>query len=281
MKKVKYGQNFLVNKEIAQKIVDSCNFSAGDNILEIGSGEGILTELIGGKTKSLTILEIDPFYISYLKGKLSIGKNLSKAGINKINFVNIDALKFDFINFAGSLNSKLRVISNLPYEISSPIMEKFIKEKGVFSDLTLMFQKEFAQRISAKENDPQRGALSVIVQANFDTNCLFDVSKTEFNPMPDVDSSVLRLIPKLSSDCDLIWAQSPPFFNYFVHQIFKFRRKMLKNSIYSSFLSIPPDAKEKVFKEAGIDLARRPQTLSVTEFIMVAKSYNDYLGMKV
>lgn len=279
--KVKYGQNFLINTEIAKNIVESCNFSINDNVVEIGSGEGILTELIAGKIKSLTIIEIDSFYISYMKGRLSLNKDLSIEDRKDVNFVNIDALEFDYIDLAKSLNSKVRVISNLPYEISSPIMEKFIKEKEAFSDFTLMFQKEFAKRLLAKPGGSERSALSVIIEANFKVAFLFDVDKLNFNPVPKVDSTVLKLAPvnfiNLGSDFKQVVAS--PFFNYFVHQIFKFRRKMLKNSIYGSFFGIPPDIKEKMFKDCGIDLNDRPQSLSLLQFIRLAKKYKDYLNL--
>ncbi|MHB1697718.1 MAG: 16S rRNA (adenine(1518)-N(6)/adenine(1519)-N(6))-dimethyltransferase RsmA [bacterium] len=269
--KVIYGQNFLANKEIARNIVDSCNFSAEDNVLEIGPGEGVLTGLILGKTKTFTIIEIDSFYYNLIKGKFNLNKH------SGVNIVNEDALKFDYRGLNSELSSKIRVISNLPYEISSPIIEKFIKKKDIFADLTLMFQKEFAERLSSKENDSGRGALSVIAEINFEIIKLLNVSKSDFNPVPKVDSTVLRLIPKYHSSEDYIWAANSQFFSYFVHQIFKMRRKKLKNSIYASFFGVPPDVKEKIFSGLNIDLNKRPQELTTDEFIKAGKQYDDYL----
>ena len=268
--KVVFGQNFLMNKDIAAEIVDSCNFSADDDVVEIGPGEGVLTGLIAGRVKTFTIIEIDPFYYNLTKGKF-----------NKINpapnFVNEDALKFDYAALSKSLSSKIRVISNLPYEISGPVIDKFIKEKDAFSDMTLMFQKEFAERLYSKENDSGRGALSVIAGLNFDITRLFEVGKANFNPVPKVDSTVLRLFPRYFDDEDYNWAASSQFFNYFVHQIFKLRRKKLKNSIYASFFGIPPDVKEKIFSDSNIDLNKRPQELTTEELIKAGKSYDLYL----
>ncbi|MCL4542657.1 MAG: 16S rRNA (adenine(1518)-N(6)/adenine(1519)-N(6))-dimethyltransferase RsmA [Deltaproteobacteria bacterium] len=270
-RKVIYGQNFLINEAVARNIVDSCGFSINDNVLEIGPGEGILTGLIVGNTKTYTMLEIDPFYYSFIKGKF----NLNKFG--GINVLNMDALKFDYIGLSRSLSSRIRVVSNLPYEISGPVMEKFIKEKDAFSDLTLMFQKEFARRLYAKENDRERGALSVIADINFEIIELLEASKSDFNPVPKVDSTVLKIIPKYHADDNYLWAVNSSFFNYFVRQIFKLRRKKLKNSIYASFFGIPSDIKEKVFAEVNIDLDKRPQELTTTEFVKAAKKYDDYL----
>ena len=268
--KVVLGQNFLTNKDIAADIVNSCNFSAADDVVEIGPGEGVLTGLIAGRVKTFTIIEIDPFYYNLTKGKF-----------NKINpapnFVNEDALKFDYAALSKSLSSKIRVISNLPYEISGPVIDKFIKEKDAFSDLTLMFQKEFAERLYSKENDSGRGALSVIAGLNFEIIKLFDVGKSNFNPAPKVDSTVLRLTPKYFEDADYIWAADSQFFNYFVHQLFKLRRKKLKNSIYASFFGVPPDVKEKIFSSLNIDLNKRPQELTSDEFIKAGRQYDDYL----
>ncbi len=270
-RKVIYGQNFLNNKAVAHNIIDSCNFSINDNVLEIGPGEGILTKLIIGNTKTFTILEIDSFYYNFIKGKFNLNK------FSGINILNEDALKFDYTGLSRSLCSKIRVISNLPYEISSPIMEKFIKEKNAFSDLTLMFQKEFARRLYAKENDSERGALSVIADINFEIIKLLEVDKSDFNPVPKVDSMVLRIIPKHQADDNYIWAVNSSFFSYFVHQIFKLRRKKLKNSIYASFFGVPPDIKEEIFAEVNIDLNKRPQELTTAEFVKAAKKYDDYL----
>ena len=268
--KVVFGQNFLANKDIAADIVDSCNFSAADDVVEIGPGEGVLTGLIAGRVKTFTIIEIDPFYYNLTKGKF-----------NKINpapnFVNGDALKFDYAALSKNLSSKIRVISNLPYEISGPVIDKFIKEKYAFSDLTLMFQKEFAERLYSKENDSGRGALSVIAGLNFEIIKLLDVGKSNFNPAPKVDSAVLRLTPKYFEDADYIWAAGSQFFNYFVHQLFKLRRKKLKNSIYASFFGVPPDVKEKIFSSLNIDLNKRPQELTSDEFIKAGRQYDDYL----
>ena len=268
--KVVLGQNFLTNKDIAADIVNSCNFSAADDVVEIGPGEGVLTGLIAGRVKTFTIIEIDPFYYNLTKGKF-----------NKINpapnFVNEDALKFDYAALSKNLSSKIRVISNLPYEISGPVIDKFIKEKDAFSDLTVMFQKEFAERLYSKENDSGRGALSVIAGLNFEIIKLFDVGKSNFNPAPKVDSTVLRLTPRYFEDADYIWAAGSQFFNYFVHQLFKLRRKKLKNSIYASFFGVPPDVKEKIFSSLNIDLNKRPQELTSDEFIKAGRQYDDYL----
>ena len=280
--KVVFGQNFLTDKEIAKNIIDSCNFSESDDVVEIGPGEGILTELIAGRVKSFTVIEIDSFYYNFIKGK-SAGFDKIKDGsaVNEdgrfFRIVNEDALKFDYNSLSKTLNSKLRVISNLPYEISSPIIDKFIKYKDVFCDLTLMFQKEFAERLYARENDSQRGALSVIAGLNFDITRLFEVGKANFNPVPKVDSKVLRLIPRYFENEDYSWAASSQFFNYFVHQIFKLRRKKLKNSIYASFFGIPPDVKEKIFSGLNIDLNKRPQELTTEELVKTGKSYDLYL----
>lgn len=280
-KKPVLGQNFLVNKEIAGGIVDSCNFSAKDAVVEIGPGRGILTDLIAKKAGDLTVLEIDPFYFNLIKGKYTGKENLNGNNI-KLEIFNVDALKFDYRELSGLKGTKLRVISNLPYEISSPIIDRFINDKDVFSDLTLMFQKEFANRLCAAAGDAGRGALSVIAEINFNIERLFDVGRENFNPVPEVDSTVLRLVPRVLYDVDgcLEWAagSGSKFFNYFVHQIFKLRRKKLRNSIYASFFGIPPDVKEKIFtEENGIDLNKRPQELTTAELVMTGKKYDEYL----
>ncbi len=285
-KKVKFGQNFLINKEIAKNIVKSCNFTENDNIVEIGPGEGILTDLLADKVKTLTIIEIDPFYLSYVEGKLFLNNNKLKKN-DTAKLINIDVLQFNFIELSNTLNSKLRLISNLPYEISSPIMAKFIKEKEAFSDFTLMFQKEFAERLLAKSDESARSAFSVIVEANFEIELLFNVFKENFNPQPKIDSSVIKMTPldinkfeDLKYSENIKWAANSPYFSYFVHQLFKLRRKKLRNSIYASFQGIPPDIKVKMYEDSNIDLDKRPQSLTLNEFIKIAIKYKDYLGLE-
>ncbi|MHB8282497.1 MAG: 16S rRNA (adenine(1518)-N(6)/adenine(1519)-N(6))-dimethyltransferase RsmA [bacterium] len=286
-KKVKFGQNFLINKEIAKNIVKSCNFTENDNVVEIGPGEGILTDLLADKVKTLTIIEIDPFYLSYVEGKLFLNNNNKLKKNDTAKLINIDALQFNFIELSNTLNSKLRLISNLPYEISSPIMEKFIKEKVAFSDFTLMFQKEFAERLLAKSDESARSAFSVVVEANFEIELLFNVSKENFNPQPKIDSSVIRMTPldlnkfeDLKYSENIKWAATSPYFSYLVHQLFKLRRKKLRNSIYASFQGIPPDIKVKMYEDSNIDLEKRPQSLTLYEFIKIAIKYKDYLGLE-
>ncbi|MCL4546120.1 MAG: 16S rRNA (adenine(1518)-N(6)/adenine(1519)-N(6))-dimethyltransferase RsmA [Deltaproteobacteria bacterium] len=285
-KKVKFGQNFLINKEIAKNIVKSCNFTENDNVVEIGPGEGILTDLLADKVKTLTIIEIDPFYLSYVEGKLFLNNNKLKKN-DTAKLINIDVLQFNFIELSNTLNSKLRLISNLPYEISSPIMAKFIKEKEAFSDFTLMFQKEFAERLLAKSDESARSAFSVIVEANFEIELLFNVFKENFNPQPKIDSSVIKMTPldinkfeDLKYSENIKWAANSPYFSYFVHQLFKLRRKKLRNSIYASFQGIPPDIKVKMYEDSNIDLDKRPQSLTLNEFIKIAIKYKDYLGLE-
>ena len=278
--RVVFGQNFLTNKDIARDIVDSCNFSAADNVVEIGPGEGVLTGLIADKVKTFTIIEIDSFYYNLIRGKFN---KFNKINLNEnngpaVNVVNEDALKFDYVALSKSLSSKVRVISNLPYEISGPVIDKFIKEKDAFSDLTLMFQKEFAERLYSKENDSTRGALSVIAGLNFEIVKFFGVGKSNFNPAPKVDSTVLKLTPKYFEDADYLWAAGSQFFSYFVHQIFKLRRKKLKNSICASFFGVPPDVKEKIFADLNVDLNKRPQELTTAELIIAGREYDKYLA---
>ncbi|RZD19162.1 MAG: ribosomal RNA small subunit methyltransferase A [Candidatus Acididesulfobacter diazotrophicus] len=285
-KKVKFGQNFLINKEIAKNIVKSCNFTENDNVVEIGPGEGILTDLLADKVKTLTIIEIDPFYLSYVEGKLFLNNNKLKKN-DTAKFVNMDVLQFNFIELSKTLNSKLRLISNLPYEISSPIMAKFIKEKEAFLDFTLMFQKEFAERLLAQSDESARSAFSVIAEANFEIELLFNVFKENFNPQPKIDSSVIRMTPldlnkfeDLKYSENIKWAANSPYFSYLVHQLFKLRRKKLRNSIYASFQGIPPDIKVKMYEDSNIDLDKRPQSLTLNEFIKIAIKYKDYLGLE-
>ncbi len=270
--KAAYGQNFLTNRDVAERIIGYLAPGPEDAVVEIGPGKGILTEMIAGRVKNFTVIEIDPVYHNLVRNK-----------VKNIDSVNQDALKFDYAGLRSRLGSPLKLVSNLPYEISSPIMNVFVSQKSAFSELVLMFQKEFGDRLCAREGDSSRGALSVIAGINFYIQRLFNAPREDFNPVPKVDSTVLRLIPRQDSEMneDLRWASGSKFFDYFVHQVFKLRRKKLKNSIHGMFMGIPPDVKEKIFvSEAGVDLNKRPQELKTDELIIAGKKYDEYLSSR-
>ncbi len=240
------GQHFLKDKNIAEKIVDALHAQNIDDVIEIGAGTGILTELLLKKKYRLHIIEIDTESVEYLKLHFpESGKNL----------LNKDFLKFDL---NGYFKNNIAVIGNFPYNISSQIVFKIIENKHLVKETVGMFQKEVAERITASPGSKKYGILSVLTQAYYDTEYLFTVSEHVFYPPPKVKSGVIRLIriEGKNLDCDEL------LFKKVVKTGFNQRRKTLRNSLKSLTQNI--NTENELFN-------KRPEQLSVDAFVELTK----------
>ena len=254
MKRVKpkkyLGQHFLKDSNISKKIVEGLISQNLNSIIEIGPGMGILTQhLINKKTKTYFI-EIDKESITYLKNVFPKIQN---------SIINEDFLKIDLAQFTAPIG----LIGNFPYNISSQILFKLIKNRKNIDELVGMFQFEVAKRICAPPGSKTYGILSVLVQAFYSTEFLFSLSPHYFNPPPKVDSGVIRLTKKNTQylDCD------EKLFFKIVKTSFQQRRKTLRNSLKSFNLSI--NIKEDAIFE------KRPEALSVDDFILLTNIIAD------
>lgn len=254
MKRVKpkkyLGQHFLKDSNISKKIVEGLISQNLNSIIEIGPGMGILTQhLINKKTKTYFI-EIDKESITYLKNVFPKIQN---------SIINEDFLKIDLAQFTAPIG----LIGNFPYNISSQILFKLIKNRKNIDELVGMFQFEVAKRICAPPGSKTYGILSVLVQAFYSTEFLFSLSPHHFNPPPKVDSGVIRLTKKNTQylDCD------EKLFFKIVKTSFQQRRKTLRNSLKSFNLSI--NIKEDAIFE------KRPEALSVDDFILLTNIIAD------
>jgi 16S rRNA (adenine1518-N6/adenine1519-N6)-dimethyltransferase len=174
------GQNFLVNANITQRIIDSCQISEKETILEIGPGLGALTKEIANRSEHVYAVETDKRLYDQLTDAVSL---------KKINLIHADFLKCD-LSF---LPQKTKVIGNLPYKISTPIIEKLINNRQLFQDLFLTVQLEFGKRLAAKPNSKDYGSLSCFVQYYCDTKILFKIRNSCFRPIPKVTSCFVHL----------------------------------------------------------------------------------------
>ncbi|MDE5545559.1 MAG: 16S rRNA (adenine(1518)-N(6)/adenine(1519)-N(6))-dimethyltransferase RsmA, partial [Malacoplasma sp.] len=181
----KLGQNFLTNEIIKQKIVDSLNINDSDFVLEIGPGFGALTKLILKKSKNLTVIELDKRLVEFLKEEFP-----------NLKIINQDILKFDFNNLA--LNN-YKIISNLPYSISSQIIFKILKHSN-FSEAILMVQKEMAERVVAKAGTKKYNNFTILLNLTSNITKLFNVSNSCFFPKPEVESTVIKFSKKENFD---------------------------------------------------------------------------------
>jgi len=257
------GQHFLVNRRIIQKIVHLAGFQSSDLVLEIGPGKGSLTVPIARQVRHIVAVEKDSDLTLLLE------KRLYKSGITNVTLVNKDVLKWDFQEMDFAPLSKFIVIGNLPYNISSPFLEKFLQNRERFTRAVLMFQLEVGRRITASPGGKAYGAMSLLVQYHAHPKVLIDVPKTAFHPRPKVDSVVVSL--DFESSCPRDTGVDEYSFRQVVKGAFAHRRKMLLNSLSGAPSSYKRDVLLKAMKKCEIDPKRRAETLDMNEFLCLSK----------
>ncbi|RKY30039.1 MAG: ribosomal RNA small subunit methyltransferase A [Candidatus Omnitrophota bacterium] len=250
--KKKLGQNFLVDKNIQRKIIDSCGLNASDIVLEIGSGRGEITGLLAEKVKKVYAFELDSSLLSIIKENLKHKKNIS--------VLNEDILKFNLKKFFKHFYEKIKVVGNIPYYISSPVLEYIIKNRNKIDSAFITVQKEFAQRIIAHPGSKDYGSLSCFVQCYAYPEILFLIKKSCFYPAPSVNSCFLGL--KLRGHPAVDLKNENRFFKI-IRKAFCQRRKILKNSL-KGVVSIKK--LDEFFRKQRIDPMARPEELSLQDF---------------
>ena len=245
--KKKFGQNFLKDAAIIHSIIQSINPLPNDLLIEIGPGLGALTKPLLEKTNRLLAIELDRDIVSWMENEYS-KKN--------ITIFNEDVLNFNFNQF----DQKIRVVGNLPYNISTPILFKCIDNILNIKDLHFMLQKEVVDRMIATPSSPEYGRLSVMLQYYFAMEHLVDVPKESFEPEPKVESSFVRLIPYEQYP---FIANNIEQFARIVKEAFSQRRKTIRNTL-KSFIS------ENDFEKIGINPRLRAENLSVSDFVKIS-----------
>jgi 16S rRNA (adenine1518-N6/adenine1519-N6)-dimethyltransferase len=254
------GQNFLVDPGIAQRIVDSCRLAKNDIVLEIGPGQGALTgRLIETEAKVIAV-EIDDRCADILVDKFSQ---------SNFQLIRGDILRLDIETLLAEADpskaKRLRVVANLPYNISTPVIQHFLENHHLITDMTLMLQKEVVERIVSEPGSKEYGSLSVFVQYFAEVRKLFDVSPQAFRPIPKVVSSVIRLMIREKPIADV--GDQRLFFKV-VRAAFAQRRKTLTNNLKSMIGDAASAA--NVLNTVGIDPQRRAETLSIPEFASIS-----------
>ena len=241
----KWGQNFLADRNLLDKIVRTIDPKKSDSILEIGPGEGALTELIYPIVKEMVAIEIDPMLIEHLKNRESL---------KGLNIVHGDVLLQDIENLP--VKNLVRVIGNIPYNITSPIIFWLIEQLIFWEDAFIMMQKEVAERLSAVVGTKAYGRFTVVTGAYLNMEYCFTIPPDVFIPKPKVDSAIIRFTKK---ENPLISDEKYMRFNELVSAAFSQRRKMLRNTLKG--WDIHPDLQEQ------INFSRRPETLTIEEFV--------------
>lgn len=253
----KLGQSFLIDINVINRIVHAANISQEDIVVEIGAGIGVLTENIAKKAKRVIAVEIDRNLVEVLKDKLGVYDNVEvHCG---------DILKFDFNSISETHSSKIKIIGNVPYNISSPLIFRLLSFRPVISDFMLMLQKEIVQRLVSVPDNKIYGVPSVILQMFATAEKILDVPATCFYPQPKVESAIIRGVFR---EHPLFPLQDEIFFTGLVKAAFAQRRKMLINNLKNAkFLEgLSDDDLKEALDAAGIDGKRRGETLSISEF---------------
>lgn len=245
----RFGQNFLQNQPIINRILGAINPQPEDNMLEIGPGLGALTQPLLRRLNHLTAVEIDTDLQKYL-AEMPIAQD-------KLHLISADALTVEYSQFG----SKLRIVGNLPYNISTPLLIHLLHFSPYIEDMHFMLQKEVVERIAAQPGCKAYGRLTVILQYHCTVEHLFDVPPEAFEPKPKVDSAVVRLVPYRSSPFEAVAVDQ---LAYLVAKAFAMRRKTLNNNLKGLI------AAEQLYA-LGVDASKRPEQISVAEYVHLAK----------
>lgn len=248
----RFGQHFLRDRNTISRIIEALALHASDHVVEIGPGQGALTRELAARLPDFEAVELDRDLVSHLQSEIPSGK---------LTLHQADALKFDFCRLAKS-DRKLRLVGNLPYNISTPLLFHLLNQATCIEDMLFMLQKEVVQRLSAPPGKKDYGRLSVMIQYRCRVEKLFDVAPGAFSPPPRVDSSVVRLTPHSAPPVEV---KDEVTFARVVRAAFASRRKTLRNNLKGLL-----DAGE--MSALGIDSTRRAETLTLTEFATLSNA---------
>jgi 16S rRNA (adenine1518-N6/adenine1519-N6)-dimethyltransferase len=252
----RFGQNFLHDQGVIQAILSAISANADEHLVEIGPGQGALTEPLLQSGKKLDVVELDRDLVQLLERKF--------AGNSKLTVYSADALFFDFGELCEN-DEKIRVIGNLPYNISTPLMFHLLEGRAAIKDMHFMLQKEVVDRMQAQPGNKHYGKLSIMLQYHCHVEKLFDVPPECFDPAPKVMSAIVRLIPHEQPP---IKTESPELLSRVVTQAFSQRRKTLRNSLSALFSA------EQLSAES-IDPKLRAENISIEGFVRLANALSE------
>lgn len=264
----KYGQNFISDPSLLERIACVCDWKDGDVALEIGPGAGTLTRAIASHAKQMLTIEIDKRLAPLLEESL--------AGCDNIKLIFGDALKADLdalVRQELGHNGDYKLVANLPYYITTPLIMHVLEDSKHVDELVIMVQKEVGERLCAKPGSRTYGAVTVMVQYLATASRAFDVGRRAFTPPPEVDSTILHLVPYKERP---IQAKDDAMMRRVVKAAFSQRRKTLRNSLAS--LGVDKARIAMALEKAGIDEQRRAESLSVAEFVALSDAFTDQGG---
>lgn len=252
----RFGQNFLIDHGIINGIVRAVHPKKDDQIVEIGPGKGAITELLAAECDNLSVIELDRDLVPWLKVKFEKHPNFK--------LFQADALRFDFNDLMVD-DQPLRIVGNLPYNISTPLIFHLLSYAGKVKDMHFMLQKEVVKRMTAQPGSGAYGRLGIMVQYYCQTEDLFEVPPTSFDPPPKVDSAIVRLIPYKALP---FVANNVKTLESLVNAAFQQRRKTLRNTLKQILT-------EEQLAQMPVDLSLRPENISIEDYVKMSNILGD------
>lgn len=262
--KKQLGQNFLVNPEILKIIIEAGELTNTDTVIEIGAGLGCLTDVVTRHAKSVIAVEVDTLLYKVLEAQFSTDP--------RVQLLNVDILKLELNTLLSDKTAigptTFKVLANLPYSITTPILWKLLEHHKQIHSCVLMMQKEVAERIVAGPGGKDYGALTIGITYHAEAELIATLSPENFYPAPKVDSALLKLTMR---EKPKVVVENEQLFFTVVRTAFRTRRKMLKNALVRGRFA-PTEVLSTIFEELGIAPQRRAETLDITEFAALANA---------
>jgi len=257
------GQNLLVDPSYLARIVHAAEVKAGEHVVEVGAGLGVLTEALATEGAQVWAVEVDAGFFRVLEERFRFR--------SEVHLIHGDVLRYNFRELAEQLG-RLRVVANLPYSISSRLIFRFFEYRELFKSLTILLQREVAERLAAAPGTKEYGVLTVLLDVSTSIELLFDIPGRAFYPVPEVTSTLVRIT---FPDKPPVNVADPRMLVRLVKASFAARRKTLRNNVRSRLL-LSAETVEQAAAEAGIDLDRRGETLTASEFARFADALASY-----
>ena len=258
-----FGQNFIFDKNLLTAIVKDSNISKQDDVLEIGPGAGTLTKIIAEYSRKVVSYEIDKNLVQILEQNLQ--------GVENSKVIFSDALKTDIKDIESNFDGEYKIVANLPYYITTPLIFKFIEQTKKVQSITIMVQKEVADRLIAKKGSKDYGTISIILDFYGKVKVLRNVPRRMFIPPPNVDSAMVQIeIIKNKYDAD------EELFKKIVHSAFAMRRKTLQNNLSQGF-GISKSQVEEILNKADFVATIRGEQLSTEDYVKLTNVMREYI----
>jgi len=263
----RFGQNFLIRDDLAERIVEHARLRPDDVVVEIGPGAGALTPHLAQRAREVVAVEKDVGLAAFLREELG--------ELPRITIVEADFLEFDIAAAAREHGSEqVAIVGNIPYNITTPIIERIFEQRAAIRSAVLLVQKEYAERLAAAAGTPEYGSLTLFVRYHALLEPLMTLKSSAFWPRPDVDSMLVRFI--LREHPPVVVPDEARLFRI-IRGSFQMRRKQLLNTLEEA-LGVNKEVVARICRQAGIVAERRGETLTLDEFARLARAAEDHLA---